>query len=893
MQKIKIYAPVDGYIDSIDKLNDGVFSQKLLGDGFYIRASGKEKKDFFSPIEMGKVKFIAESLHAIFFELEKDLSILMHIGLDTVSLDGKPFSNAIEIESDVNLSKRIISVDINYINNAGLDHVCPITINSESDEYRFNILKVGDVKQGELIGEFELINKNDVLNKIIDPKEFFAQDNKFAQIAKEINNLVGGQANYNNVYNCMTRLRFSIKNKELVNEENIKKINLTKGIIWNGNELQVIIGQEVYKVKDEVIKDNEISLGNFDLNSKVKELTLFRRLLQTFAGIMTPIIPAFLSAGMISAIIGILTWVGVMPALGFVDTTQLFNEKWWWVILFVMGKTSSMFIGIIVGYSASKFFDLRRIIGVVIALILCSPILYSNGGEMGMGGEWVIVDFGEIKGITDIELNLIIQKITKLVITGAQFKLFVVIGAIYIAKKLDDWLGKKIPVIIELTIRPFLVILLTCTLTFIILLPLWNIFEGLFGVIMFYIGKLPFGLGVGIYCAIWQICVLFGVHMALGIISSIQIIVSATTGLGGYALFTPGSSISVWAQWGAMVGLMIITKNSALKKQAIGLIPVGILGITEPIIYGINLPRKRVFWSGILAAFIAGLFAGFVGVTGRIQTGIGIFEIIGAFQYPIQDPTGSIGIPLGQLTQLNNGIFYILSCLIAIGASILLTLLFNIERKTEKQSLKFVSAKLLSIMKLQGLINEKNKKEVINIFNEIPELVTVEEQKHIKEIEKKVQRLLKYETQLNSLETKEVNINDKYMEKGKNLIKKNKLKEAEQLIEIMQQKNFDLRKNEIKELISNVKTEIDYKPIDNFVNSKIQDIKNKLVNINKTYNFELVLLQEINNSYKNALNVMRIHYDIDSKEPEYNFAKEIAILKSINKENKSKINKKI
>ncbi|WP_041618817.1 glucose PTS transporter subunit IIA [Spiroplasma taiwanense] len=260
MEKIKVYASVDGEIDLIENLNDGVFSEKMLGDGFYIKLSSQI---FKSPIENGKLSLITDTKHAFFFEIEKEISVLMHIGLDTVSLKGKPFNILSKLNQNVNLDTKIVEVDLELIEKSGLSSICPITINSEKIAYKFNLLtKTKNVKTGDLIGEFEQVDQKELEKPVISMEDFFSSDNTYRKVAKK---LIVGSSNYDEVFNCMTILRFKIRDTQKVDVEKIKKVDLVKGIIWNGKQLQVIIGQDVYKVKDEVLLLNQQNVGDIVL----------------------------------------------------------------------------------------------------------------------------------------------------------------------------------------------------------------------------------------------------------------------------------------------------------------------------------------------------------------------------------------------------------------------------------------------------------------------------------------------------------------------------------------------------------------------------------------------------------------------------------------------------
>ncbi len=386
----------------------------------------------------------------------------------------------------------------------------------------------------------------------------------------------------------MTRLRFKIKNKNLVDIEKLKQVNLVKGIVWNGSELQIVIGQDVYKVKDEVIKLNDYSIAiKNKLVYKNENVSFIRKLLAMLSGIMVKIIPIMVGTGLIQAIIAILIQTNVMPNIIFNEIQQegilITKAGIGWVILFIIGVSSNYFMGIMIAVSAANYFKLEGLMGVSLGVILCSPLLFGDGGRLGMGNDFLIFDFGNIN-----TGNPILDEITKIRVNTMNTKIFVIIAAIYTAKKLDTWLKTVIPVALELMFRPFIVIILICPLTFFGYGIIWNFFETLFGSLIFYMGKIPLGVGVGIFVAMWQVAVIFGLHMVLGIISMIDHLAN-----GGQSVYGIAGSISVWSQVGALIGVILITQNAKLKKEAIGMLPAGFLGITEPILYGINLPKKR------------------------------------------------------------------------------------------------------------------------------------------------------------------------------------------------------------------------------------------------------------------------------------------------------------
>ncbi|KAF5276134.1 hypothetical protein FQR65_LT16452 [Abscondita terminalis] len=251
-------------------------------------------------------------------------------------------------------------------------------------------------------------------------------------------------------------------------------------------------------------------------------------------------------------------------------------------------------------------------------------------------------------------------------------------------------------------------------------------------------------------------------------VSLTQTLASASAGQGGFAIFGAGSSISVYAQLGALIAVSIMTKNALLRKQTLGMIPLGFIGITEPILYGVNLPKKRPLIAGVLAAFVAGSFAGAIGVTARITTGIGFFEIIGYFQDTIYDMDGSIAIATGQLSKTSNGLYYILSCVMSLGLGILFGMLMYKERVTETKAVgkrnNLIQKYIITLFTKDKKTFDKN--SLNQNFTNLKNLVSSEETKAIKDLEKDIQKEIKIKTKLENINEKESKILNSLKSKG-------------------------------------------------------------------------------------------------------------------------------
>ena len=140
-----VYAPVDGHVVALESVDDEVFSQKLVGDGVAVMPMSNI---FTAPID-GVVSKIFTTNHAYSIKSNQDLEVMVHIGLETVALEGKGFTRIANEGDEVKAGDSIIEVDLAYIKEHAKDIITPIIILDESDvtqiDKKLNIVKSGDI----------------------------------------------------------------------------------------------------------------------------------------------------------------------------------------------------------------------------------------------------------------------------------------------------------------------------------------------------------------------------------------------------------------------------------------------------------------------------------------------------------------------------------------------------------------------------------------------------------------------------------------------------------------------------------------------------------------------------------------------------------------------------
>lgn len=141
----EIKSPADGQVVALESVDDEVFSKKLVGDGVALIPMSDI---FTAPIE-GTVTKIFSTNHAFTIKSPKDLEVIVHIGLDTVALEGKGFERLVKEGDEVKAGDPVIRIDLPYVREHAKDIITPIIISDQSDvksiEKKLNIVKSQDM----------------------------------------------------------------------------------------------------------------------------------------------------------------------------------------------------------------------------------------------------------------------------------------------------------------------------------------------------------------------------------------------------------------------------------------------------------------------------------------------------------------------------------------------------------------------------------------------------------------------------------------------------------------------------------------------------------------------------------------------------------------------------
>lgn len=429
--------------------------------------------------------------------------------------------------------------------------------------------------------------------------------NKEERLAKDITNAVGGNHNIDNIIHCMTRVRIKIHDYDKVNYNELKSIDGVLGVVED-ERLQVVVGPGIvnkvanymsetsgapldddtshtenksYKAQaEEQARQNK---QNFQSHRKQSK---WNKVLKSIANIFIPLIPAFIGSGLIGGIAAILNNLLTAGTLSGDWLKQVVS------VLSVIKDGMLAYLAIFTGINAAKVF----------------------GATPGLGG--VIGGATLLTGITDE--NPIKNIFTGEHLVAGQGGIIGVIFAVWLLGLIEKRLHKIVPNAIDIIVTPTISLLIIGLLTLFIIMPVAGfISDGLVHVINWIIGVGGIFSGF-IIGAFFLPLVMLGLHH---IFTPIHIELINKTG-STYLL--PIAAMSGAGQVGAALALWVrCRKNTKLRNTLKGALPVGFLGIGEPLIYGVTLPLGRPFFTACIGGGIGGAVVGGIGHIGATAVG--------------------------------------------------------------------------------------------------------------------------------------------------------------------------------------------------------------------------------------------------------------------------------
>lgn len=398
----------------------------------------------------------------------------------------------------------------------------------------------------------------------------------FKKMASSILSEVGGKENVSQVVHCATRLRFTLKDDSKANTDAIKKIQGVLSVVNAGGQYQIVIGPDVPQVYQEVL-----SLGGFEASAQIDDPAAAKednrsrlsKILEGIASIFQPIIPAITGAGLLKALMALFSAIGWLKS-----GTQTY------IILNAMADAAFYFMPILLAASCARKFKCNQGTAMALAGILVYPAFISLLGA----GE-------PVKFLSFIP-------ITKATYTSSVIP--IILGVWFMAQ-VEHFMQKISPRAIKFFSVPLVSLFVGGTVTIALLGPIGAWVSDLIKMFFEWLNNVAPWIVPTVVGVISPLLVMTGTHYGL-----IPIGTNNLTTLGWDTVVGPGMLASNVAQGAAGLAMGIRSKNPDTKQQASSAGITGVLGITEPVLYGVNLKYTFPLIAAMIGGGIGGLYLG-------------------------------------------------------------------------------------------------------------------------------------------------------------------------------------------------------------------------------------------------------------------------------------------
>ncbi|MEH2919788.1 PTS transporter subunit EIIC [Samsonia erythrinae] len=392
----------------------------------------------------------------------------------------------------------------------------------------------------------------------------------YPKLAQTILKEIGGSDNIDSVMHCATRLRFQLKDKSRTSKERLEAIDGILTVIYSGGQVQLVAGEDVNKVYLELQK--RIVSPTTTESRAVSKGNLFEQFVSVISGVFLPVLGVIAASGILKGFLTAALIAGVMN-----------KDDGTYQILFIASDAMFYFMPIILGFSAGKTFNTNPYITATIGAALVYPMLIQ---------------------LHQAETPLSFLHIPVMLMNYVQSVIPIIIAAWFTAR-LDHVLQKIIPVSLQLIFIPLSLLVIAVPATLLAIGPVSIYASKLLAdgsLALYHLSPVVAGF---LLAGVWQIAVIFGLHWAF-----IPIFINNIAVYG----FDPINALlycTVFAQTGAALAVAIKTRQTKLKTVAYTASLSGFLGITEPAIYGVNLPSRKPFIMASIGSAAGGAIAGF------------------------------------------------------------------------------------------------------------------------------------------------------------------------------------------------------------------------------------------------------------------------------------------
>ena len=436
-----------------------------------------------------------------------------------------------------------------------------------------------------------------------------------AQAAREILAAVGGPDNVVSAAHCATRLRLVIADDSKVDPAAVEDALGAKGNFQASGQLQIIYGTgTVNKVYDEFCRQGNISAVSKDELKTVaaQNQNKFMAAIKVLSDVFVPIIPAIVASGMLMGIMGAIEFMG-NAGYFVLDTNSV-----WWRIAGLINACALANLQILLGFSAATVFGGNPYLGASFGALLISSSFINAWGAADAIANGTMITLDVIPGLYSIDW------------IGYQGHVIPILVGVWILCQIEKKMHQIVPDMFDLFVTPLVSVSGAAYITILFIGPIFVWLENAILGLLQALLSVPFGLGYILIGLIYSPSVVTGLHQMYTTID-----VSMLGNLG-VTYWLPIASAANIAQGGACLAVALKTKSEKTKALAV---PSGIsclLGITEPAIFGVNLPKLKPFIAGMAGAAV-GAFICSLTKLGATGTGVtGLFGILLCINQPVQ-----------------------------------------------------------------------------------------------------------------------------------------------------------------------------------------------------------------------------------------------------------------
>lgn len=399
------------------------------------------------------------------------------------------------------------------------------------------------------------------------------------EVAAKIIEYVGGKDNIINAWHCMTRLRFDLKNKELIKQEEIKNLEGVMGIQFAKDQLQIVIGTSVHKYYEILMEMLQLNDGQAPVKrEEMQKKDFITWFMDMVSGVFGPIVPAIAGAGMIKGLIGGLVALGVIT-----NTTDTYK------IIDMLASGVFTFLPFFIAVSAAKKFQTNQYLAAAIASIIMYPTM---------------VDAAKAKEIS----SFLFAGVIPVPVFNYSGSVIPIIFGVFALSYIYKWVDKVVPEAARTVVTPTLTLLISGFFTLTVIGPVGIYMgKGLAGMLDFLFGISPIFAGF-VMGLIRPVSILVGMHHAM---TPIALENFATK---GWDMLMPMMFIANLSIVGAACGCYFKETTQRDKSIVISAVLSGILGITEPALFGVLTKYKKGFLAATIASCVGSAFIGAFGV---------------------------------------------------------------------------------------------------------------------------------------------------------------------------------------------------------------------------------------------------------------------------------------